>query len=234
MIDDILQQQIAYYRARANEYDEWFYKKGRYDRGPEENQRWFEEAAWLMQKLANLGPVNEALELAAGTGIWTVELAKIAQHVTAIDAVPQVLAIAEAKLAAEDHITYVVEDVFEWEPEKTYDLVVFAFWLSHVPAEAVDPFIEKVYRALKPGGRFFMVDSRPAQSGTATNQRVDTNEQSIQKRVLNDGRTFEILKIYHDPAALAEQFESHGFSVEAGLTDTHFVYAVGHKNKTLP
>lgn len=34
---DILQQQIAYYRARAGEYDEWFYRIGRYDRSAEFN-----------------------------------------------------------------------------------------------------------------------------------------------------------------------------------------------------
>ncbi|MBX6342304.1 MAG: class I SAM-dependent methyltransferase, partial [Thermomicrobiaceae bacterium] len=33
-----------YYRERAAEYDEWFYRQGRYDRGPEANARWFAEA----------------------------------------------------------------------------------------------------------------------------------------------------------------------------------------------
>ena len=44
MTDDIIQQQITYYSARAEEYDEWFYRTGRYDRGEEINQRWFNEA----------------------------------------------------------------------------------------------------------------------------------------------------------------------------------------------
>ncbi len=29
----ILEEQKAYYRARAAEYDEWFYREGRYDHG---------------------------------------------------------------------------------------------------------------------------------------------------------------------------------------------------------
>ena len=37
MNEAIIQQQIAYYRARAGEYDEWFYRIGRYDRGAELN-----------------------------------------------------------------------------------------------------------------------------------------------------------------------------------------------------
>ncbi|BAZ37103.1 hypothetical protein NIES4101_30240 [Calothrix sp. NIES-4101] len=43
MIDNIIQQQINYYCARASEYDEWFYRQGRYDRGEEINKRWFQE-----------------------------------------------------------------------------------------------------------------------------------------------------------------------------------------------
>lgn len=30
-MDPTLQQQIDYYRARAGEYDQWFYREGRYD-----------------------------------------------------------------------------------------------------------------------------------------------------------------------------------------------------------
>jgi demethylmenaquinone methyltransferase/2-methoxy-6-polyprenyl-1,4-benzoquinol methylase len=32
---DILEEQLAYYRARASEYDEWFLRKSRYDREDE-------------------------------------------------------------------------------------------------------------------------------------------------------------------------------------------------------
>lgn len=31
--DSILREQIDYYRSRAAEYDEWFLRTGRYDRG---------------------------------------------------------------------------------------------------------------------------------------------------------------------------------------------------------
>ncbi len=29
----LIEEQIAYYRARAPEYDEWFFRQGRYDHG---------------------------------------------------------------------------------------------------------------------------------------------------------------------------------------------------------
>ncbi len=33
--DELLGEQAAYYRARAPEYDDWWQRTGRYDRGPE-------------------------------------------------------------------------------------------------------------------------------------------------------------------------------------------------------
>jgi hypothetical protein len=38
---ELLEGQLAYYRARADEYDDWFLRRGRHDRGPEWNRRWF-------------------------------------------------------------------------------------------------------------------------------------------------------------------------------------------------
>ena len=48
MSDPILQEQIDYYRARAAEYDEWFNRQGRYDRGPQANQQPRVAAAYLL------------------------------------------------------------------------------------------------------------------------------------------------------------------------------------------
>lgn len=43
-MNEVVREQIDYYKARAPEYDEWFYRQGRYDHGDEANQRWFAEA----------------------------------------------------------------------------------------------------------------------------------------------------------------------------------------------
>jgi SAM-dependent methyltransferase len=39
MDDPKLSRQLDYYRARAGEYDDWWFRTGRYDRGPEANAR---------------------------------------------------------------------------------------------------------------------------------------------------------------------------------------------------
>lgn len=222
---DTLHQQIEYYRARAREYDEWFYRIGRYDQGPRLNQRWFDEAEMCMRRLLSIGPVDTALDLAAGTGIWTRELLKIAGRVTAVDASPEVLAINKEKLGNPPNVTYEQADLFEWEPATQSDLVSFTFWLSHVPPAHAEAFLSKVYNATKPGGNVWMVDSRRESTGTAPDQSVHGTDM-LQRRILNDGRTFEVVKIYYDPAELRANLERAGFTAEVGVTPSYFIYAV--------
>jgi demethylmenaquinone methyltransferase/2-methoxy-6-polyprenyl-1,4-benzoquinol methylase len=67
MPHDVLQQQVDYYRARAGEYDEWFLRQGRYDRGAELNAHWFGEVATVVAALDAFGPRGDVLEFACGT-----------------------------------------------------------------------------------------------------------------------------------------------------------------------
>lgn len=229
MSDDILQQQIAYYRARAAEYDEWWLRRNRYDRGSALNGQWFDEAAQVRQALQGLGHVGEALELACGTGNWTQELAALADHVTALDASEEMLAINRIKLDAAN-VTYAQADLFAWEPERQYDLVFFSFWLSHVPPERLAGFLATVNRALRPGGRVFIIDSTPDLGSSATNS-PERDDPIYQKRNLNDGSVYTIVKIYYDPDKLRAALEAAGFSAEVRTTDHFFIYASGIKQR---
>lgn len=67
MAHDVLRQQVDYYRARASEYDEWFLRQGRYDRGPELNTLWFGEVETVVAALDAFGPRGDVLELACGS-----------------------------------------------------------------------------------------------------------------------------------------------------------------------
>jgi demethylmenaquinone methyltransferase/2-methoxy-6-polyprenyl-1,4-benzoquinol methylase len=234
MSKSTIQEQIAYYRARAGEYDEWFYRIGRYDQGETLNRQWFAEAEFLMQRLHALGPVDNALEVACGTGIWTRELHKISTHITALDAAPEVLDINRSKLGDPTNIDYRQVDIFEWEPDHEYDLVIFCFWLSHVPPDQLEPFLHKVYRATKPGGQLFMVDSRRIQSGTAKDNPIVDRDDYLQTRWLKDGRQFEVVKIFYDKVDLQAAFENAGFVAEVGYSDNYFIYAQASKPAPIP
>ena len=72
--ESLIQQQIEYYRARSSEYDEWFLRTGRYDRGDEHRKQWFAEVTGVHKALESSNPAGNILELACGTGLWTKHL----------------------------------------------------------------------------------------------------------------------------------------------------------------
>jgi demethylmenaquinone methyltransferase/2-methoxy-6-polyprenyl-1,4-benzoquinol methylase len=234
MSESILQEQIAYYRARAGEYDQWFYRLGRYDRGEALNKQWFAEVEVVMRALLDLGHVADALELAAGTGNWTRELLKIADHIIALDASPEVLDINRQKLdgerlASAPNVHYQIADLFAWEPDRQSDLVFFGFWLSHVPPEQLAPFLDKVARSLRVGGKVFMVDSRPDDTSTATDHQPYEPHGIYHNRKLNDGSEYTIVKVFYEPDRLQAAFARAGLDVKASFTDHYFIYAHGTK-----
>lgn len=225
----LLHEQIAYYRARAGEYDEWFYRQGRYDHGPELNRQWADEVALVRQALHAIGPVTDVLELACGTGIWTQELSRIGQRITALDASSEAIAINQAKLGSA-HVSYQQADLFAWEPDGEYDLVFFGFWLSHVPPDKLGVFLDNVARSVRPGGQVFLVDSQRAPASTA-HDHTPYEEESIQHvRKLNDGREFTIVKIFYEPAALGHMLAERGFHPAVRVTDNYFIYGGGTKS----
>ncbi len=95
----MLHEMENYYRARANEYDDWFYRRGRYDLGQETNARWFAEANQVFSVLETLKIEGHILELAPGTGIWTERFLSSASTITAVDASPEMIAINRARVS---------------------------------------------------------------------------------------------------------------------------------------
>ena len=141
--DKFLTEQIEYYRARSNEYDEWFFRQGRYDRGAELNQLWFNDIETLRRAADKFRPSGDILELACGTGIWTQFLLQYANRITAVDASPEVITINQERTKSAK-VRYIRADLFNWQPAKKYDVVFFAFWLSHVPPERFADFWKMV------------------------------------------------------------------------------------------
>jgi hypothetical protein len=58
----LLRQQLDYYRARAREYDQWWLRLGRYNRGHVLNTKWFTEAAVVSSALSKFRPVGRVLD----------------------------------------------------------------------------------------------------------------------------------------------------------------------------
>lgn len=216
-----LAEQLEYYRARASEYDEWWYRRGRYDRGPDANAHWFRDMAELQKSLDDFGPRGRVLELAGGTGIWSERLLRCADELTVVDASAEVLAMNEAKLRSEK-VRYVQADLFNWTPPDRFDVVFFGFWLSHVPASKFESFCDLVRASLTPRGRVFFVDSRKEPTSTASNHELRADDVSV--RLLNDGRAFRIYKIFYDRSDLQERLGRLGWHAAVHATSRYFLY----------
>jgi demethylmenaquinone methyltransferase/2-methoxy-6-polyprenyl-1,4-benzoquinol methylase len=214
---DVLEEQIAYYRARAGEYDEWWQRSGRFDRGPQGNAQWFAEVEQLQHALAAFAPRGRVLELACGTGIWSRELARYADALTLVDSSPEVLAI-NAERVQHPHITRIHADLFSWRPTQRYDVVFFSFWLSHVPPATFERFWALVGDCLDSDGRAFFIDSLRYDGAGARDQAEP------ERRTLNDGRVFNIVKVYYQPAELQAKLQALGWRADVQTTPNYFLF----------
>lgn len=192
-IDALLAEQVSYYRARASEYDRAYAN---------------DELRSLLTITDDLPVTGDTVEFACGTGQWTQALAPRARSVTALDASPEPLEIARARISA-TNVHFEQADIFTWQPARCYDTVFFAFWLSHVPPERFTTFWATVAAALAPHGKAIFIDEGPA--------RAHREEAAATVRRIDDGRQFRIVKVFYEPATLTEDLAALGWKTEVRL-----------------
>jgi len=221
-----LREQLAYYRARASEYDQWWLRTGRYDRGAELNARWFSEAKQVEAALDDFKPDGKILEFACGTGLWSERLLRFAKHLTALDGSPEMLALNASRLRS-PRVRYIEANLFEWSPTEKFETIFFSFWLSHVPPERFDEFWRLVRASLAPGGRVFFVDSRYEHTSTAVDHRLPEQTATILRRRLDDGREFQIYKVFYEPKDLISRLKKLGWNFIIKQTEHYFIFGFG-------
>jgi ubiquinone/menaquinone biosynthesis C-methylase UbiE len=221
-----LKEQLDYYRARASEYDQWWLRLGRYDRGSDLNALWYQDAESLRDILYRFQPDGHILDLACGTGIWAERLLPSATSLTLVDGSAEMLSIARARLQS-PKVQYQQADLFTWRPAKQFDTVFFGFWLSHIPPSRFAAFWDTVADCLAPGGRVFFLDSRHEQTSTATDHQLPSPEATTLRRRLNDGREYQIYKVFYEPAHLTAQLKNLGWTFEIATTSHYFLHGQG-------
>jgi demethylmenaquinone methyltransferase/2-methoxy-6-polyprenyl-1,4-benzoquinol methylase len=229
--DELLREQQTFYRARAPEYDEWWQRRGRYDRGADETEEWWRQVATVEAALAAFGPRGDVLELAGGTGWWTERLARTATTLTVVDSSPETIAISRGRVGRAD-VEYVVADVFGWHPRRRYDVVFFSFWLSHVPRRRFGAFWELVRACLVPDGRAFLIDNRagPAPAPNTRDPYIVSYQPDLHIRRLGDGSEYRVVKVMYEPDELASLLDAEGWDAEIEGT-RWFVFGSARRNR---
>jgi SAM-dependent methyltransferase len=220
---DIDATMLAYYEARAPEYDDWYLRRGRYERGPIHDAAWNAELDIAGRWLDELPIRGEIVELAAGTGWWSPLLASKGE-LSLYDGTAAPLERARERLVAHQLRAHLhVRDAWA-EPDRQVDAVFTGFWLSHVPRARLAEFLGVVRRWLKPGGTFAFIDSLPDEQSSATDHPAPADDASV--RHLNDGREFTIVKVYYAPAEFEVALAEAGF-VDARVTTTGRFFLTG-------
>jgi len=222
----VLAEQVAYYRKRAGEYDEWWFRTGRYDHGPELNAAWNADVSEVEQALRTFLDARHpprALELACGTGLFTRWVAPRVGRLLALDASPEVQEINRDRVRA-DNVDYRLADLFAWQPTERYDFVFMSFWLSHVPFDRFDEFWSKIRTALNPGGCAYVIDSGWDMTSTAKNHTRPDRDAGVAERKLNDGSEYRIVKIFHEPDDLAARLARLRFASRVVHTARYFIH----------
>ncbi|MFS4091905.1 class I SAM-dependent methyltransferase [Streptomyces sp. AF1A] len=201
---DWTERQIAYYRARAAEYD------SAYDTRMDKPR--------LVTALDELPISGHVLELACGTGQWTQHLAGRARTLTALDAAPEMLRIARARMRG-TATRFIEADVFDWEPDRQYDTIFFAFWLSHVPPVEMEAFWALLRWALAPGGCAVFIDDSPAKA--ELEELVAEAHVPTVRRRLADGSQHLTVKVLHDVPSLTSQMNDLGWEAHIELIDAY-------------
>jgi demethylmenaquinone methyltransferase/2-methoxy-6-polyprenyl-1,4-benzoquinol methylase len=214
---------VDYYQARAGEYDDWYLRRGRYERGPIHDTAWHAEldgaGTWL-----DAQPLRgEIVELAAGTGWWSPLLASKGE-LWLYDAAEAPLERARERLLAHRLRAHIhVRDAWA-EPDRQVDGVFCGFWLSHVERARTAEFLGLVRRWMKPGGTFAFIDSRPDPYSSAVDHPAPADDLSVRR--LDDGREFTIVKVYREPPELEAALLDAGFT-NAEVTTTGRFFVLG-------
>ncbi|HEY5987180.1 MAG TPA: class I SAM-dependent methyltransferase [Streptosporangiaceae bacterium] len=206
----LLDEQVTYYRALAADY----LGQGLDLPGGEE----------VAEALEAFRPAGSVLELACGPGVWTGQLLRYATDVTALDASPEMLAIAAARIG-DERVRFVQADLFTWAPDRRYDAVFIGFWLSHVPLGRFESFWSLVADCLKEDGRVFFADD----AYRTPDELVEGPSSSTIRRRLDDGTSYRIVKVPHRPPDLEKRLRRIGWNIKVTSTSGPFYWGAGSR-----
>ena len=193
-----------YYAERAAEYESIYAK-------PERQADLMKLGCLLEDSLRD----RDVFEAACGTGYWTERFSKAARTVFAFDFNQEVLEIARSKSGLNAKVRFTTGDAYHPpEPPTPCNAGVAGFWWSHVPRPRLEEFLTRFHAGLAPGARVVFFDNRFVAGSSTPIHHVDASGDGWQRRRLQDGREFDVLKNFPSADELRTRVSPHSTAVE--------------------
>jgi SAM-dependent methyltransferase len=177
------------------------------------------ELAGLIQNMKQAQSGRRVLEIACGTGYWTQQLSETATSIVAVDAAPEMLAVARQRRGYASPIDFRLGDAYQLAGTPgPFTGAMASFWLSHVPRCRLRAFLSGLHSKLTTGAVVFLSDNllpNPVRPIHADPGSLDTFEERVGK----DGQTRRILKNFYDDTELKGVLSPHSddIRIECGL-----------------
>lgn len=213
---------IAYYGARAAEYERLYEKWGRQ-----------KDLVRLTAILQDVFRDKNVLEIACGTGWWTQRLALTAASVLASDINVSMLDIARDKYFARGNVEFQQDDFYRSAITQTFDGLLGGFIWSHIPLDQLDDFLEQVRRWVPPGGTAIFIDNLFVPGSSTPISHRDAGGNTYQTRYLEDGTEHLVLKNFPERDFLMEKLSRLGTEPEY-LTLEHYWLAAVRLRCSIP
>jgi SAM-dependent methyltransferase len=155
----------AAFPALAAFPDEWFLRRGPFERGAVHDTAWAAELDMVTRWLDDLPPAARIAEPAAGVGFFSPLLAERGE-LHASDPDPAALDLARERLLAHRLLAHLhVADPWAIPAGDPFDLLVAAFLLGRVRGAGLDSAAASLRARLRTGGILALIDLHPDSAG---------------------------------------------------------------------
>jgi SAM-dependent methyltransferase len=190
---------VDYYRRRALEYEAIYAK-------PERQA----DLLFLRQYVPGRLRGRKVLEIACGTGYWTVLVARTAASIVATDAAEEPMRLAMSKDYGDANVRFELADAYALDAKLgRFDGALAAFWWSHVPRSRISTFLQSLHGSLHGGARILLLDNRYVEGSSTPIAERDADGNTWQLRRLADGSETRVLKNFPAQAELRAALEPH-------------------------
>ena len=194
---------LDYYRRRAGEYEAIYAK-------PERQA----DLAFLRQHIPSRLAGRRVLEIACGTGYWTVPVSGKAVSVTATDLAEEPMRIARAKDYGGARVRFEFADAYALgDALGRFDGALGVFWWSHIPLGRIGTFLSSLHSRLESGARVLFMDNTYVEGNSTPIAERDAEGNTYQLRSLADGSRNRVLKNFPSEDDLQDKLAPHARAI---------------------